>query len=264
MKVWVVDAFTDEPCKGNPAAVVVVQDFPSVSKMQSIALYMNFSETCFIKHMGAGKFYIRWFTPTVEVKLCGHATLSAAFVLKTFCGVDTKVIQFESIGGPLTVESSGVYFSLTLESDEMRENIVDERILDALGDTSVFHSVKGKADDSFLVYVYSNPLSVRNLNPNFVKLKEATANAIIVTSKGDLGYDYLLRVFAPQYGIDEDPVTGSAQVLLASYWASQFQNKTEFDVFQASPRTGRLRVSYLGKTVTVSGQVVLVSSQDIY
>ena len=85
MKVWVVDAFTDEPCKGNPAAVVVVQDFPSVSKMQSIALYMNFSETCFIKHMGAGKFYIRWFTPTVEVKLCGHATLSAAFVLKTFC-----------------------------------------------------------------------------------------------------------------------------------------------------------------------------------
>ncbi|MBT5954712.1 PhzF family phenazine biosynthesis protein [bacterium] len=263
MKIWIVNAFTDESSKGNPAAVVVVEEFPTELKMQEIAFQMNLSETCFVKNMGPGKYCIRWFTPTVEVELCGHATLAAGFILKTYFDLDLNVIRFESKGGPLTVEALGAYYSLTFDSDEMRDNVVEKEIMDALGDNSVRCSVKGKSDDSFLVYVYENPQSIRNLRPNFLKLTDATSNAVIVTSKGDLGYDYILRVFAPQYGINEDPVTGSAQILLAEYWSSQFAKKNVFNVEQASSRSGSMLVTYLNDSVSVSGKCILVSELNL-
>ncbi|MBT5855794.1 PhzF family phenazine biosynthesis isomerase [bacterium] len=258
MELWVVDAFTTTPFKGNPAAVAIVNEFPSEKDMLSIAAEMNLSETCFVKVIKDERYHIRWFTPTVEVKLCGHATLAAAFVLKTCLKVTHPHLIFESLSGDLHVDVSEDRITMDFPSAECHEIPIDPAISHALGNIAVEAASTGPDADSFLIYAYASQSDIEALTPNSSALTEATPNAVIVTAPGDSDYDYALRVFAPQYGISEDPVTGSAQVLLANFWKSRL-NKPTFKATQASKRTGDLYVQHLGDTISIAGNAVLVS-----
>ncbi|MFZ2431126.1 MAG: PhzF family phenazine biosynthesis protein [Lutibacter sp.] len=249
MDIYQVDAFTNKVFKGNPAAVCPLEKWISADLMQAIAEENNLSETVFFVKNG-NSFDIKWFTPTCEMDLCGHATLAAAHIIFTELNHKEKQLTFNSKSGKLTVTKAADWYTLNFPSEEVSAIETPELLKQALN-VPVLKSFKGNGK---LLVELENETVIKNLAPTFNLLAQIAANMIIVTSKGDEA-DFVSRVFAPNLGINEDPVTGSAHTLLIPYWAKKL-HKTNLEAVQLSKRTGYLKCEYLDDRVEMSGQAV--------
>ena len=263
--VYQVDAFASQPFEGNPAAVCLLDnwptsDWPSDHWLQSFAAEMNLSETAFLRRVDGGEdeYHLRWFTPALEVDLCGHATLASAHVLWTEGQGESKsALRFQTRSGTLTAtagEQGEIQLDFPAQTAEAMEPPAG--MLAALGVDSPQFVGRNAAD--WLVRV-DDESAVRGLRPDFVRLRETPARGIIATAQSDQGadYDFVSRFFAPAAGIDEDPVTGSAHCCLAPYWAQQLDSPN-LTGFQASPRGGRVRTQLRGDRVILGGTAVTV------
>jgi len=246
IKIYQIDAFADKIFSGNPAAVCPLDKWLPNDVMQNIALENNLAETAFYVFEKEG-LRIRWFTPNVEVDLCGHATLATAFVLFHYENHKGDKIIFNSRSGPLTVTRSGETLTLNFPIDTLMEVQPLPALEEGVG-VKPLKTFKGKTD---YMLVFENEAQIRNMNPDFKLIGTVKARGIIVTAKGDR-VDFVSRFFGPQSGIDEDPVTGSAHTTLTPYWAS-VMNKTEFTAWQLSKRLGKLKCKLLGDRVEISG-----------
>jgi PhzF family phenazine biosynthesis protein len=257
--IWQVDAFTDRPFKGNPAAVCLLDREREESWMQSVAAEMNLSETAFVRRIGDG-FQLRWFTPKVEVDLCGHATLASAFALWN-AGITRadELIRFHTRSGVLTASRDADLISLDFPSMPVEPAQPPPGLFGALEIKPTF--VGRTRLGSYLVV--SSADAVRSLRPDFGKLAEIPSHGFIVTAQSDdPRFDFISRYFAPAAGIDEDPVTGSAHCCLGPYWSHPL-NKTELVGYQASARGGAVHVRLNGERVTLGGKAVLVLAGEL-
>jgi PhzF family phenazine biosynthesis protein len=251
MKIWIVDAFTNHPYAGNPAAVTIVDDFPDDATCQKIAAEMNLSETAFIKKLGPNHFHLRWFTPKVEVKLCGHATLASAHILHQEKLVSGKEILFESLSGPLRVYGSSSRYTLDFPLQKTGSSFVSSH----LGHFGKIVEAVHAFDD--IIIEVANEEVVRNYIPHQSELEKIECRGIILTAKGSGSCDFVSRFFAPKVGVNEDPVTGSAHCKLAHYWQQKL-GKSDFVAYQASKRGGEIQISVVGDRVHLTGQAVTV------
>ncbi|MFX0555920.1 PhzF family phenazine biosynthesis protein [Maribacter sp. CXY002] len=250
-KIFQIDAFTDRIFRGNPAAVCILDGWLSDDVMQQIAAENNLAETAFaVKNEDS--YELRWFTPEVEVDLCGHATLATAFVIFHYYYHKNNTIRFISPrSGELFVEKkSNGSFSMDFPSDKLTEIETIMDIIEAIG-LSPLKSFKGKTD---YMLVYDNQEEIENIKPNFHLLDELDCRGVIVTAPGK-EVDFVSRFFAPKCGIPEDPVTGSAHTTLSPYWSKQL-NKSVLTAKQLSKRGGILTCEYLGNRVKISGKAV--------
>jgi PhzF family phenazine biosynthesis protein len=249
MDIYQVDAFTNQLFKGNPAAVIPLNEWISDALMQTIAEENNLSETVFYVPKNK-QFEIRWFTPTCEIDLCGHATLAAAHIIFSVQNFTDNTIIFSSKSGILTVKKNEDWYTLHFPSETIEEIETPTALTEALG-VKILKTYKGKWK---IVCVLENEATVKNLQPNFSKLTELDYSGIIVTSTG-VSTDFVSRFFAPKIGINEDPVTGSAHTILIPYWAKKL-NKNNLTAMQVSKRTGFLKCTNLENSVEMSGQAV--------
>jgi PhzF family phenazine biosynthesis protein len=249
-----VDAFTSEPFAGNPAAVCVLPEPRDAAWMQLVAREMNLAETAFLDRAPDG-FNLRWFTPTVEVDLCGHATLASAHVLWETGQVEaTEPIRFHTRSGVLTAVRRDDWIELDFPVTPEQPVEIPSALVEALG---VLPRYVGRSRFDYLVELDSEE-AVRHVRPDFGRLRAISARGIIVTSRSSTpGCDIVSRFFAPASGIDEDPVTGSSHSCLAHFWSSRLQ-KDRFVARQLSERGGLLKVQLDGDRVRLSGQAVTV------
>lgn len=254
LKIFQVDAFTDRPFTGNPAAVCILPEQGDERWMQDVAQEMNLSETAFLYRQG-GVFNLRWFTPLVEVDLCGHATLASAHILWEDGYLQPEQqAQFYTRSGLLTAERKGDWIELDFPSEPEEETIPPINLGTALGVTPKY---AGKNRFDYLVEVDSEDI-VRNLKPDLALLAEIPVRGVIVTSRAaSHEYDFVSRFFAPRFGINEDPVTGSAHCCLGPFWKKRL-NKSEFVAYQASTRGGVVRVCVDKNRIYLGGQAVTV------
>jgi len=247
-----VDAFTEKPFAGNPAAVCVLPEARDVSWMQAVAREMNLAETAFLVRQADG-FQLRWFTPTVEVDLCGHATLASAHALWEEGHLKPgEQARFYTRSGLLTAERNGSWIEMDFPAKPEEPASAPEGLVEALGAPPKYI---GKNSFDYIVELDSED-TVRSLKPNFAILEKFPVRGVIVTSRGS-GYDFICRFFAPASGINEDPVTGSAYCCLGPFWKKRL-NKSEFIAYQASARGGVVRVRLEGDRVKLGGQAVTV------
>lgn len=250
-KIYQVDAFTDKVFSGNPAAVCPLDHWLEDELLQKIAAENNLAETAFyVKNKDT--YQLRWFTPKVEVDLCGHATLAAAFVLFNHEGHKGNLIQFHSSrSGMLTVVKQSQLLTLNFPTDEFQKIDLSEAIANSftIPPTATF---KGKTD---YLLVYDSEREIRSLKPNLEAIAALPVRGVIATAKGE-HVDFVSRFFAPQSGIDEDPVTGSAHTTLTPYW-TRVLDKKDMTAIQLSDRKGYLKCTYLKDRVEISGQCAL-------
>ena len=252
LSLYQLDAFTDKVFGGNPAAVVPLTSWLSDETMQAIAAENNLAETAFYVPTEAG-FHIRWFTPTVEVDLCGHATLASAYVLFALENYAHDEINFDSRSGVLNVRKEGDWLVLNFPADSIHKQLLSPpALLEALGEISPVEILRGKTD---FMAVLESEEQVRTLQPDIIVLSTLPARGVIITAPGD-SVDFVSRFFAPQSGIAEDPVTGSAHTTLTPYWADKL-GKTEMEALQVSARGGVLKTKLIGDRVEIAGQVKL-------
>jgi PhzF family phenazine biosynthesis protein len=249
-----IDAFTDRPFAGNPAAVCLLEHSPEDSWMQLVAREMNLSETAFLLPLD-GEFGLRWFTPTVEVDLCGHATLASAHFLweRGHLAADQPA-RFHTRSGLLTAEKRGTWIEMDFPATPAVPDESAETLESALGISAGY---VGRTRFDYVVEAASEE-AVRALKPDFNALRRLKARGVIVTSRSSgSGYDFVSRFFAPAFGIDEDPVTGSAHCCLGPYWKERL-GRDNLTGFQASARGGFVRTRCQGDRVLISGQAVTV------
>ena len=249
-----VDAFTHTSFKGNPAAVCKLEKHAEDRWMQQVASEMNLSETAFIQEEADG-YRLRWFTPTIEVDLCGHATLASAHVLWEEGMVDPKEeIRFYTKSGLLRVVKEKNWIVMDFPAERETQAKAPPNLLEALGTTPKYI---GKNRFDFLIEVESEAV-LRGLQPDFKRLASVPARGHIVTSLCDSSeYDFVSRFFAPTVGVSEDPVTGSSHCCLAPFWSARLKKETLIG-FQASKREGVIRVTVQGERVRIAGQAVTV------
>jgi len=248
--IYQVDAFTREVFQGNPAAVCILDQWPEDDLMHKIANENNLSETAFAVPLG-GCYEIRWFTPEMEVELCGHATLAAAHVLFKHLEFPGDHICFESrYSGRLTVKLSGDLLTLDFPADVVEEMVVPELIVTALL-TPPLKAFRGKTD---FMFVFASESEISSMEPDYGLLAQMGGRGVIVTAPGN-DVDFVSRFFAPQAGINEDPVTGSAHTTLTPYWARIF-GKKKLKARQLSARGGELVCEDRGERVEISGHAV--------
>jgi PhzF family phenazine biosynthesis protein len=249
-----IDAFTDKPFAGNPAAVCLLDRERSAEWMQAVASEMNLSETAFVRPVDDG-FELRWFTPAIEVELCGHATLAAAHALWTERAVlEGAQIRFRTQSGQLRCAQNGSLIELDFPATPARQAEPPPGLLDALGAKPSY--VGQSQFDKFVIL--ESEEAVRALRPDFARLREISMRGVIVTStSSDPRFDFVSRYFAPGAGIDEDPVTGSAHCCLAPFWSERL-GKTALTGFQASARGGIVHVRMAGNRVVLGGRAVTV------
>ena len=259
MKIFQVDAFTSKPFNGNPAGVCILSENIPDSDMLNIANEMNLPETAFIQKNNAC-YKLRWFTPLIEVELCGHATLAAAHILWETQELDQDdIANFDTLSGRLTANKNGKWIDLDFPVEYEEEAEASLELVKGLG---VEPKYGGKNRFDYLVEVESEE-KVRNMKPDFDLLKKVQCRGIIVTSQADTEkYDFVSRFFAPAIGVNEDPVTGSAHCCLGPYWKSRL-GKPEFLAFQLSERGGTIRVRVKSERVILSGQAVTVIKGEI-
>ena len=252
--IYQVDAFSDTAFRGNPAAVCLLERGAPAEWMQHVAAEMNLSETAFLVPRG-DDFDLRWFTPGVEVDLCGHATLASAHILwETDRLAPDAPARFHTRSGLLTATRDGDFITLDLPATAPESAEAPDGLAEALGAEPV-HVARSRYD--FLVEV-EDEATVRNLAPDFRALGEIdVVRGIMVTARGSNGTDFVSRFFAPAAGVDEDPATGSAHCCLAPYWAAKL-GRNPLAAFQASKRSGALHVEVRGDRVLLSGQAVTV------
>jgi len=260
IRIVQVDAFTNRPFGGNPAAVCVLPEAPSDQWMRDVAREMNLSETAFLVKQADG-YNLRWFTPAVEVDLCGHATVASAHVLWQDGHLPEGVqARFHTRSGLLTADRRGDWIELDFPAKIAAACDAPEELLPALGVAKARFTGKN-AFDYFVEIESDNEL--RELKPDHSRLGKLPVRGVIVTARSSAPeYDFLSRFFAPGSGIDEDPVTGSAHTALGPYWA-QILGKTEMTAYQASARGGVVRVSLKGDRVLLVGQAVTVMTADL-
>lgn len=250
IKVYQIDAFSDQIFRGNPAAVCILEEWIEESKMQLIAAENNLAETAFVVPVD-DHYAIRWFTPQVEVDLCGHATLAAAFVLYEYYYHKSSVVKFESLkSGTLRVAKIGKKLELDFPADTIVKVKTPEVLIDALS-LKPTETYKGKTD---YLLIFDSQRDIESIEPDFKQLAEVGGRGVIVSARGN-EVDFVSRFFAPQAGIDEDPVTGSAHTSLTPYWANKL-NKTELSAQQISQRKGDLNCVWEGDRVKISGSAV--------
>ncbi len=249
--IYQVDAFTDQPFRGNPAAVCLLQKPLEEKTMQNIAQEMNLSETAFLVPLDqpspaeASTFSLRWFTPLAEVPLCGHATLAASAVLFDEAGHPGPLLRFETQSGQLTAKKEQEGILLNFPSEKPQPVPLSPAILQALGNPKAVCGAYAEGQQMLLVQLESEE-DLRGLEPNFEQLKQAdarvdTSEGLIVTAPAQPPYDFISRFFAPWIWINEDPVTGSAHTVLAPYWA-EILGKQEMLAYQASSRGGQIKL----------------------
>lgn len=260
VKLFQVDAFTEKPFSGNPAAVCLLPAPATRDWMQAVAQEMNLSETAFLWRLEEG-FSLRWFTPATEVNLCGHATLASAHTLWSAGVLQTdEIAHFHTRSGLLTAEFSEGYVVLNFPALFEEPASVPAAFLDALG---VEPEYVGMFGNKHIIEVASEEM-VRNLSPDFAALRQFPGRGVIVTSIAgpSAGYDFVSRYFAPWVGIDEDPVTGSAHCCLGPFWGKRL-GKDTLSAYQASARGGMLRVQVLGERVLLFGKAVTVFTGEL-
>jgi PhzF family phenazine biosynthesis protein len=257
--IYQVDAFTDQPFRGNPAAVCVLSRPASEPWMQAVAAEMNLSETAFL-HREGSSWRLRWFTPLVEVALCGHATLASAHVLwESGAASRNDGLDFQTLSGRLGARVESGRIELDFPQKQIEAQPPPAGLLEALGVRAVF---TGRNVFDWLIEVESEEV-VRACAPDFGRLKRVDARGVIVTSRaGTKPFDCVSRFFAPAVGIDEDPVTGSAHCALAPYWARKLERDT-LTAFQASRRGGTLWLRVAGDRVKIAGHAVTVLSGEL-
>jgi PhzF family phenazine biosynthesis protein len=254
-----VDAFTSEPFAGNPAAVCILPEPRGAAWMQNVAREMNLAETAFLVRQADG-FLLRWFTPAVEVDLCGHATLASAHVLWESEHLQlTGQARFHTRSGLLTADRRGEWIEMDFPATPDERADAPPRLAEALGAKPRY---VGRSRFDYIAELDSES-AVRNVQPDFKLLSEISARGVIVTARMEqhgvdkADFDFVSRFFAPQSGIDEDPVTGSAHCCLAPFWAARL-GKKELMAYQASARGGVLRLRLEGSRVILGGQAVTV------
>ena len=248
LTIYQLDAFTDQLFGGNPAAVFPLEEWLPDALMQKIAMENNLAETAFIVHEPDG-WHIRWFTPLREVDLCGHATLAAAWVYFHHINLASDEVIFSSRSGPLGVRRNGETLTLDFPAATYQQAEPPEQLITALGVTPQ----ECYAAEDWMVVVES-AAEVQALQPDFRLLQQLERRGVIVTAAGD-ECDFVSRFFAPKYGIDEDPVTGSAHTLLAPYWSKQL-GKSTLHARQLSQRSGELFCEVRGDRVHIGGKLV--------
>ncbi|SFI70384.1 PhzF family phenazine biosynthesis protein [Planctomicrobium piriforme] len=255
VRCWQVDAFTDRPFSGNPAAVCWLDEPVPDDWMQAVAAEMNLSETAFVRPKG-DQLGLRWFTPTVEVDLCGHATLATAHALWSNNLVSQeRPLEFQTRSGVLTCKRDGELIELDFPALPSTGAIADTTILSALGLKQCAHFGRTRFDS---LVVVDSPDIVRSLSPDFARLRAVNTRGVIVTAlSDDPKFDFISRFFAPAVGVDEDPVCGSAHCCLAPYWGGVL-GKSSLMAYQASARGGGLRLKVAGDRVKLGGQAVTV------
>ncbi len=253
-QIFQVDAFTSQPFKGNPAAVCILDNPQEDQWMQNVAREMNLSETAFLLREGE-LFKLRWFTPMVEVDLCGHATLASAHILweQGYLPAEQKAL-FSTRSGLLTAQKRGEWIEMDFPAKPEEPTAEPSGLAKALG-VEIKYLGRNKFD--YLVLVAKEE-EVWQLQPDFALLKNLPVRGVMVTSKAEKGpYDFISRFFAPQVGVNEDPVTGSAHCCLGPFWAKRL-GKDELLAYQASPRGGLIKVTLQESRVLLSGQAVTI------
>ena len=258
IRITQVDAFTDRPFGGNPAAVCILPKVPEEAWMRNVAREMNLSETAFLVPEQDG-YRLRWFTPTVEVDLCGHATLASAHVLWETGELATgQQARFYTKSGLLTADQRGEWIELDFPVKPQEKADPPPHLAEALG---IQPKYVGKNKFDYLVEVEES--EVHSMKPNFSLLKTIPVRGVMVTAaSSNPEFDFISRFFAPGSGIDEDPVTGSAHCALTPFWAERL-GKTEMMAHQASARGGVLKVSLQGDRVRIAGKAVTVLRGDL-
>ncbi|GAA4828285.1 PhzF family phenazine biosynthesis protein [Paenibacillus vulneris] len=255
--IYTVDAFTSTPFAGNPAAVCILQEFPSDDAwLKKIAAEMNLSETAFLCPMeGSGNYQLRWFTPEKEVDLCGHATLASAKVLWE-SGVAYRIeqLRFHTKSGLLTAKRLDGGIELNFPAEPVVPCTAPPQLEEAIG----FKPQAVYRNRMDMLIEADHEQALRELKPDFRLLKEIPARGLIVTCRSDNpDYDFVSRCFYPSLGINEDPVTGSAHCALAPYWQEKL-NKKQFTALQLSARTGVLKLRLTDNRVHIQGQAVIM------
>ncbi len=261
LTLYQIDAFADRLFAGNPAAVIPLTSWLEEDLMQQLAMENNLAETVFFvpsqKHTTGTDFDIRWFTPEKEINLCGHATLASAYVLFHFLGYDGQSLTFHSLSGPLVISRDAEYISMDFPS-WMPERLDEypEELTTALGIKELVGVYKSRD----LLVELNTEEDVKNAAPDFTAIKKL-GYKIIITAPGK-EVDFVSRFFAPTYGVDEDPVTGSAHSQLIPFWSEKL-GKTKMKARQLSRRGGQLEVEQLGTRVKMGGSCVFYMKGEI-
>jgi PhzF family phenazine biosynthesis protein len=255
--IFQVDAFTTRRFAGNPAAVLLLESFPADTVLQAIAAENNLAETAFLVPQG-GDYRLRWFTPTLEVPLCGHATLASAAVVMERLQPSRNQVVFHSASGPLTVIRTDTGYSMDFPERLSQSVPTSPKLTEALGATPI----EVLANAFNYIAVLESAKVVRELAPDIAAIARIDRGGVIVTAPGDAAYDFVSRYFAPAKGIPEDPVTGSAHCALAPYWAERL-HKTAFLAYQASRRGGELRCRWANGRVELEGSCVFYLQGEV-
>ena len=257
LTIYQVDAFAEQVFKGNPAAVIPLEDWIEDDLMQQIAMENNLSETVFFVKTDAG-YHIRWFTPEYEIDLCGHATLASAYIIKNFIEPHIQEINFTTQkAGVLKAAAKNGLYTLDFPSRMPEPCHVPDNLLKSIGATAAVEVLRSR--DYFVVL--PNEEAVRNVEPDYALMSELDAVGVIVTAKGHEA-DAVSRCFYPGAGIPEDPVTGSAHCNVVPYWSEKL-GKTKLFCRQLSPRGGDLQCELAGDRVLMSGRCVLYLQGEI-
>ena len=248
--IFQLDAFTTRRFAGNPAAVMVMDRFPADSLLQAIAAENNLAETAFLVPE-AGDYRLRWFTPALEVPLCGHATLASAAVVMERLEPGRDAVVFQSASGPLTVRRAGAAYVMDFPARPSEPVSPPPGLAEAL---SIVPVATYENRFNYMV-VLETPEALCALMPDMAAVAALDRPGLIATAPGDGAYDFISRYFAPAKGIPEDPVTGAAHCMLAPYWAARL-GKTEFLAFQASQRGGEVICRLIGDRVELEGSCV--------
>jgi PhzF family phenazine biosynthesis protein len=257
LQIYQVAAFTDTQFGGNPAAVVPLSEWIDAALMQKVAAENNLSETAFFVPVADGEWHIRWFTPAVEVPLCGHATLASAAVIRERLNHTQWPIRLQSASGPLAVDVEGESYVLDFPASPPKPMELPDGFETALGHEVLQSFI---ADDIVLVLL-PDEAAVASLEPDFAALAERTKHGVIATAAGDT-VDFVSRFFAPSLGIDEDPVTGAAHCLLTPYWSERL-GKKELHARQISSRAGSIECRDCGDRVRLKGGAVFFMDGQI-
>lgn len=256
MKQYIVDAFTNEPFSGNPAAVCVMDHWPSEDMMKKLAMENNLSETAFIVKEPEG-YHLRWFTPATEVELCGHATLASAYVILNHCEPESDTVIFHTMSGALTVKRNGTKYAMDFPTYELKEIPVTDAMERAFGVRPV-KAVLGLD----LVCVFETEEQVNTMTPDPNLLAGLEGRIQNATARG-MESDCVSRSFCPKLGIPEDPVCGSAHCQIADYWAKEL-GRPEIHAYQASKRGGHLYCHMQDNgRIMISGEAALVAAAEL-
>jgi len=260
--IYQLDAFTTRRFAGNPAAVIVLDRFMDDALLQAIAAENNLAETAFLVRDG-GDYRLRWFTPAVEVPLCGHATLASAAVVMERLEPGRRDVIFHSASGPLTVKRTDSCYSMDFPARPSQPIAIPRGLAEALGAVPIEVFV-----NTFnYMAVFENAQAVRALAPDMLAIARMDRPGVIVTAPGDIalddgGHDFISRYFAPAKGVPEDPVTGAAHCMLAPYWAKRL-GKTSFRALQASRRGGEIVCRLAGDRVELEGSCVFYMEGEV-